>query len=1108
VKVRGWHIDGFGVLHDNSASELPDGLSVVFGPNEAGKTTLLAFLQGVLFGFPRGRSDENRYRPVVEGRHGGRVEIEGMSGRLVIDRDAGGRQAIKVTRPDGQPAAEADLRAELGGVDERLFRTVFAFGLGELQAFGTIPDQEVRDRILSAAITGADRSARTALSELEARAEPLFRARGGTIRDLLAALTATQARLSEAIRASAAHADLVAEEARIKDQIATLGRTIEAARAELNEKRLLLQCWPDFQALTDAQRELAELIAVVEFPPDPEGALAAANQTAASAASALREVRAAQAATERAMREVVVDAALAAIADDLDMLNQRLPGHRELLGGIAEAHRRADEANDRIVELLTVLGSAWNEDRLAADPGEPDWRDEVADWRRRLDAVAADVAGRSADVASTASRIDELKHDRAEIKQHVQALEVPAEPPARPELEARHRAIRQLRDALGAFHEADRDAASRDLIVAERERVLADGDQTALGSIIPRWLSPVAVVVTVAAIGAAAGRSLVGDLIGTIAFGLLAGGAQIVSLGARVISYRLAQHQQLGDRTVTVRRIALDDAIRAREEGRNRLATLRADLAVAASGLGFEEPPSDEAIDGLDAALAKDESARDRWDELLAQLVTNQERLTAAESARSELEQALQDAESAQSEVQAAWAAWQRHHGPPAVLTPDELVEFLERAGSGQALLAERRSQLDTADRLEHEAADWEERARTVVVASGVTIEPTPAERLTGNALVTALLEVRARSLEDRRARAMLARFQDALLRREPEIAAAEQAVARAEAARRALFESVGVSDEAGFRERLAIHRRQTALRTTIRELEARLIGRLGQGGEAEVLRVELGRGRDKAWATAVGRSATTVERTTSARDAEVRHQRDVEAQRIALEQASDIAAISLEIETLRTELTRQLDAWRTATVAGRLVSAAHERLVRERRPEVIGDASRLFQSMTLGRYTGIEQDADGKGLSLVQPGGGRRAIGELSRGTSEQLYLALRLGLVASHARAGRALPVVMDDVLVNFDAARASAIVGLLTDFTREHQVLLFTCHETTLAAVRRQVPDVRVINLEAPPPTAPPRPRRAAPAATPSGASVRPAGVRPAGVRSRRAPGSVAT
>ena len=349
----------------------------------------------------------------------------------------------------------------------------------------------------------------------------------------------------------------------------------------------------------------------------------------------------------------------------------------------------------------------------------------------------------------------------------------------------------------------------------------------------------------------------------------------------------------------------------------------------------------------------------------------------------------------------------------------------------------------------------------------------------------------------------MLARFQDALLRREPEIAAAEQALARAEAGRRALFESVGVSDEAGFRERLAIHRRQVALRATIRELEARLIGRLGQGREAEALRAELGRGRDKAWAQAVSRSAATVERTTSARDAEVRRQRDVESARIALEQASDVAAIGLELEALRTELTHQLDAWRTATVADHLVRAAHERLVRERRPEVIGDASRLFQSMTLGRYLAIEQDTDGKGLTLVQPGGGRRVIGELSRGTSEQLYLALRLGLVASHARAGRALPVVMDDVLVNFDAARASAIVGLLTDFTREHQVLLFTCHETTLAAVRRQVPDVRVISLEAPPATVPARTRRATPTSTaPRGSG------RPTGARARRAPGSVAT
>ena len=63
VRIAGWHIDGFGVFSDYASPELPDGLTVFTGPNEAGKSTLLAFIRGVLFGFPNKRRHLPLYAP-------------------------------------------------------------------------------------------------------------------------------------------------------------------------------------------------------------------------------------------------------------------------------------------------------------------------------------------------------------------------------------------------------------------------------------------------------------------------------------------------------------------------------------------------------------------------------------------------------------------------------------------------------------------------------------------------------------------------------------------------------------------------------------------------------------------------------------------------------------------------------------------------------------------------------------------------------------------------------------------------------------------------------------------------------------------------------------
>ena len=95
---------------------------------------------------------------------------------------------------------------------------------------------------------------------------------------------------------------------------------------------------------------------------------------------------------------------------------------------------------------------------------------------------------------------------------------------------------------------------------------------------------------------------------------------------------------------------------------------------------------------------------------------------------------------------------------------------------------------------------------------------------------------------------------------------------------------------------------------------------------------------------------------------------------------------------------------------------------------------------------------------------GGRKRLSELSTGTEQQLYVCLRLGLVAAFAHQTSPVPLVMDDVLVNFDPRRARAMARVLTAFSREHgvQVLFFTCHPDTRDFLREADPSVRCVEL----------------------------------------------
>jgi uncharacterized protein YhaN len=80
------HINRFGHFLERDIEFPGDGLQIVCGPNEAGKTTLLEFLRGLLFDFPSrtpydfGGSGEMAGVATLELRNGGVVELRRRKG--------------------------------------------------------------------------------------------------------------------------------------------------------------------------------------------------------------------------------------------------------------------------------------------------------------------------------------------------------------------------------------------------------------------------------------------------------------------------------------------------------------------------------------------------------------------------------------------------------------------------------------------------------------------------------------------------------------------------------------------------------------------------------------------------------------------------------------------------------------------------------------------------------------------------------------------------------------------------------------------------------------------------------------------------------------------
>ncbi|MCH7728041.1 MAG: hypothetical protein IH991_16430, partial [Planctomycetes bacterium] len=152
-----------------------------------------------------------------------------------------------------------------------------------------------------------------------------------------------------------------------------------------------------------------------------------------------------------------------------------------------------------------------------------------------------------------------------------------------------------------------------------------------------------------------------------------------------------------------------------------------------------------------------------------------------------------------------------------------------------------------------------------------------------------------------------------------------------------------------------------------------------------------------------------------------------------------------LELGCVEHRLADACERWRTLAATELLLEEIRKLYEENRQPETLQEASGYLNRLTDGRYKRVWTPLGESVLRVDDAQGNSLSVEVLSRGTREQLFMSLRLALVSLYARRGTQLPLILDDVLVNFDAARAKAAVAVLRDFAKAgHQLLVFTCHE----------------------------------------------------------------
>ncbi len=1023
MKLTDLRVDGFGIWSGISLNQLSEQLTVFYGPNEAGKTTLLQFIRTVLYGFSTER--RGRYLPPVHGgRPGGHLGLQGPLGRYFVERHtsltdpATALGEVSVTTPDGGSFGGGALSTLLSNVDEAIFNNVFAVGLRELQELNTIDDTAAAD-LLYKLTSGLDRvSLVDVMRELVAsrhrllsgddtpsQITTLLKQRDRLLNEIddLASLERRWSRLTEQRYALDAEAVELSRRAQDLEQY---GRLLDVT----------IQVHPSWLKRAKLKQEIDGFGPLQELP---EGAVDKLDAIVGRIKDQKRRTEEIVTERERLKKEIAsvpVKQTLCDSAAKIELYQEQLPWIRQL-----------DEQCKRIAleisNLRSELGQQWGDIQLPEGVS----REKLPEVTKK---TLASVIPASKQVRREASRIklasrdaEAARNDLADIEQRVTGILGDREDEdLAPAIEKASQRVQQIRRRIHLEERIDAMGRQRtELRIATRE--LDDAGLLPMPKLVGLGA---AFIFGVMMVLMGLGGALMYETPGALAWSVLG----VMCIGAAILAKQVLEKSH--------------SSITASTEV--QLEQLEAQLAAA-----------DHEREELDRKLPRGGGALDRRLQTAQAELEQLEELVPLEAQRHAVRDRLQQAESRLAKAQGAakearhkWRTSLKAAGLPEILTPEH-VRVLARRSAELAVIRTRVNSLQQEhDQRQKELAQIG--ARIVELFQQAEITPAskdPQQQL--KQLATALAEAQGHI-----ARRDGLRANDRTLRKESRKLA--RRIDDLQRRRRALLVSCGVKNDLQLRERAAFLEEAARLTRIHDELAHQIAALVRPHFSEEQVAAELA---NKETTLAARREDVAAHQNAAqSRLADVYQQRGEIAHELkTLVEDRRLAQAQLELSGVERQLSKALHRWRVLAATWVVLDKICKLYEAERQPETLIEASHYLTKLTRGQYTRIWTPLGDKALRVDDCEGHSLRLEVLSTGTREAIFLSLRLALIAGYARRGAKLPIVLDDVLVNLDRVRMKQAAAVLRDFAATgHQLLLFTCHEHIMEAFQDLKVEVR--------------------------------------------------
>ena len=259
----------------------------------------------------------------------------------------------------------------------------------------------------------------------------------------------------------------------------------------------------------------------------------------------------------------------------------------------------------------------------------------------------------------------------------------------------------------------------------------------------------------------------------------------------------------------------------------------------------------------------------------------------------------------------------------------------------------------------------------------------------------------------------------------------------------KAYTKEVGAADFDDLKRKNVILTTRIALNSTIAEEKRTIETAVGIGEHYDAFIQRISESSQESIEAEIEENIQSLEKQSELQNATNIKIGELKTQLDALTSGQDLLRNQNEFELKKTKIKEKAADWIKSQIALETLKQAISEYEKTRQPEVINQATTVFTAVTNSKYSNVIMLAEENELVINDALGVTKKVSELSRGTFEELYLAMRLGLISEYEKRAESMPFVMDDTFVNFDDDRRERAIEAIHEFSHDRQVIILTCH-----------------------------------------------------------------